>query len=243
MHELDSTTKTKLCKKCQLEVPASLFSPDRRNKDGLQPRCRDCQSKAKNIAYWNDRDSFLERQREYRKKNPSVVQGVNKRQREGKNREKILERKRGEYIQNKNNPEWLERQKEYRRKNKDQKREYDRRRHADNPKKFVEKTREWVKSNPEKRKAIVFSYDARRRCQKSNGDSTAAIAEWEKSQKKHCYWCNKPCVESYHIDHYTPLSKGGSHTVDNLVISCPRCNLTKNAKDPYQFAQEKGKLF
>ena len=48
--------------------------------------------------------------------------------------------------------------------------------------------------------------------------------------------------KDYHIDHIMPLSKGGRHTISNLVVSCPTCNLQKNAKDPYQFAQERGRL-
>lgn len=30
---------------------------------------------------------------------------------------------------------------------------------------------------------------------------------------------------AYHIDHLTPVSKGGSHHETNLVLSCPTCNL------------------
>lgn len=104
-------------------------------------------------------------------------------------------------------------------------------------------SRDWVKKNPEKRRIISLSYKARRRSQERQGDSTADIREWESGQKKVCYWCGTKCPENYHIDHYTPLAKGGTHTVNNLVIACPPCNFTKSAKDPYEFAQEKGRLF
>ena len=39
-----------------------------------------------------------------------------------------------------------------------------------------------------------------------------------------------------------PLSKGGEHTLTNLVVSCPTCNLQKNAKDPIEFANKLGRL-
>jgi 5-methylcytosine-specific restriction endonuclease McrA len=32
------------------------------------------------------------------------------------------------------------------------------------------------------------------------------------------------------IDHVTPLSRGGSHTKDNVVASCKSCNYAKGVK-------------
>jgi 5-methylcytosine-specific restriction endonuclease McrA len=111
------------------------------------------------------------------------------------------------------------------------------------PEKYRQKARQWVKENPEKRRAIMFSYTARRRAKEKQGDSTAAIRKWIKSAKKVCYWCEVKCSREYHVDHYHPLSKGGRHEVSNLVIACPRCNLKKNARDPFMFAAMMGRLF
>lgn len=59
-----------------------------------------------------------------------------------------------------------------------------------------------------------------------------------------CYWCGELLKnKKVHIDHYVPLSKGGRHIIENLVVSCPKCNLSKGAKDPYHYANIKGKLF
>ncbi|MNE43272.1 HNH endonuclease [compost metagenome] len=101
----------------------------------------------------------------------------------------------------------------------------------------------WARSNPEKRKAIAKAYKHRRRTIEKQGSSTADLMAWEAAVKKNCYWCGKKKLKKYHVDHYQPLSKGGAHTVSNLVIACPRCNLTKSAKDPYLFAQSIGRLF
>lgn len=58
-----------------------------------------------------------------------------------------------------------------------------------------------------------------------------------------CYWCNiKLHNKVKHIDHYIPISKGGKHTLSNLVVSCANCNLKKSAKDPILFANSIGKL-
>jgi 5-methylcytosine-specific restriction endonuclease McrA len=40
----------------------------------------------------------------------------------------------------------------------------------------------------------------------------------------------------FHIDHVVPLSAGGRHSLDNLVLACAPCNLSKRravaANDP-----------
>lgn len=58
-------------------------------------------------------------------------------------------------------------------------------------------------------------------------------------QKWRCWWCGKPCREEYHIDHLVPLVKGGHNWPSNIVISCPKCNLSKHDKLPEEWA---GKL-
>jgi hypothetical protein len=40
----------------------------------------------------------------------------------------------------------------------------------------------------------------------------------------------------YHVDHVMPLSKDGLHDKDNIQLLCPKCNLSKAAKDPYEWA-------
>ncbi len=55
-----------------------------------------------------------------------------------------------------------------------------------------------------------------------------------------CFYCNDGLFE--HLDHYIPLSKGGSHTMDNVRPSCSYCNLSKNAKLPeewYKYLEKK----
>lgn len=57
------------------------------------------------------------------------------------------------------------------------------------------------------------------------------------------YWCSCSLKnKTTHIDHYEPLSRGGAHTISNLVVSCSNCNLRKRAKDPIEFAQSIGRL-
>ncbi len=50
-----------------------------------------------------------------------------------------------------------------------------------------------------------------------------------KEQNFTCKYCEKPLIE-YHIDHVIPLCKGGDNSKENLVIACPKCNLSKGGK-------------
>jgi 5-methylcytosine-specific restriction endonuclease McrA len=36
--------------------------------------------------------------------------------------------------------------------------------------------------------------------------------------------------DQFHIDHKTPISRGGSNDIGNLQILCPTCNMKKGAK-------------
>lgn len=53
------------------------------------------------------------------------------------------------------------------------------------------------------------------------------ISNWE---SRICGICNDSILDSYHIDHVVPLSRGGEHEVKNLQLTHPTCNLRKNNK-------------
>lgn len=97
---------------------------------------------------------------------------------------------------------------------------------------------EWRAKNTELVRAIRSGYKARRRAIELAGDSSADIAKWLAQQDMTCRWCGIDCETAYHIDHVHPLSKGGLHVVSNLCISCPTCNVRKNAKNPLDWAEQ-----
>ena len=75
------------------------------------------------------------------------------------------------------------------------------------------------------------------------GDVTSNQLLKLQQNAKVCYWCGINLKgKATHIDHYIPISKGGEHTLSNLVASCDKCNLIKHAKDPFVFANSIGKL-
>jgi 5-methylcytosine-specific restriction endonuclease McrA len=57
-----------------------------------------------------------------------------------------------------------------------------------------------------------------------------------KSQSGKCWHCGKSVGTTFHVDHLYPLSRGGSNNANNLVISCPDCNLSKHDKTMWEWA-------
>lgn len=102
--------------------------------------------------------------------------------------------------------------------------------------------REWQKANPELVRAYKATSKAARRAQTEIGITGPELYAWKKAQPKVCHWCGVKCAKKFHVDHYVPLSRGGTHEAKNLVIACQSCNLRKHAKDPLAFAREVGRL-
>ncbi|MFJ8394370.1 HNH endonuclease [Streptomyces sp. NPDC094144] len=48
-----------------------------------------------------------------------------------------------------------------------------------------------------------------------------------------CCYCDAPAE---HIDHVTPISRGGDDTLDNVVPACASCNLDKAARTLAEWA-------
>lgn len=52
-----------------------------------------------------------------------------------------------------------------------------------------------------------------------------------------CFYCKEPLGGDYHIDHKIPIAKGGTHSLDNLVLACMPCNQEKHAKDVDEYRE------
>ncbi len=133
------------------------------------------------------------------------------------------------YEQNRaNNPEYLEQLRLYRETNKQKRREYMQRYRREN------------------REALLVSKrvrNATRRARKRDAGgsySSDDLRQMYEQQEGLCCWCETPLLETFHADHFVPLSKGGQNTVDNLALSCPNCNTTKACKLPLEFVEKLG---
>ena len=63
----------------------------------------------------------------------------------------------------------------------------------------------------------------------------------ESARYKRCAYCENPLkFRDSHIDHITPVSKGGLGTLSNKVLVCSKCNLSKRAKTLRRFCADSG---
>ncbi len=84
--------------------------------------------------------------------------------------------------------------------------------------------RRWQKDNPDK----VIAYTQKRRALAKE----ALTSVVKKLYLKHfCHWCWSLLTEANRtIDHIVPLCRGGSHSEENLVACCGKCNYSKARK-------------
>lgn len=156
-----------------------------------------------------------------------------------KNRERLIEQRK-EYLKTKH-----EQVKESQRRSYHKNKEYYRVWGATYRKEKADLIRERRKrqklENPEKFRSWDRAKLARRRS--APGIHTADdIASIMKMQKHKCAYCKIKLGENYHVDHITPLSRGGTNDRRNLQILCQPCNQAKHCKLPEQFAREIGRL-
>ncbi len=87
-------------------------------------------------------------------------------------------------------------------------------------------------------------YDAKKR--KRRAVQEQALGEWniteaehveilQEIQKGHCFYCGILYGNAFHREHKTPLSRGGLHAPENIVLSCATCNLSKGNKTEEEF--------
>jgi 5-methylcytosine-specific restriction endonuclease McrA len=88
-----------------------------------------------------------------------------------------------------------------------------------------------------------FSHIRRAREHGAEGKFTKAdIKALFERQRGKCAYCTKSIRNGYHIDHVTPLARGGSNWITNISLACAKCNTTKGATDPLEFARRLGRL-
>lgn len=88
-----------------------------------------------------------------------------------------------------------------------------------------ERLKKWRKNNSAK---IRDHKHKRRALIKTNGFYYVSSSEIDKLLTNSCFYCGaKSKVE---LDHVIPISKGGTHSIGNLVAACISCNRSKGAK-------------
>jgi 5-methylcytosine-specific restriction endonuclease McrA len=98
---------------------------------------------------------------------------------------------------------------------------------------FAKMVGDWGKENPDSRNAITQNYRARKRGLVGVHTSVDINTILE-AQNHHCYYCGEP-LESYHVDHKQPVTRGGSNWPDNLCCTCAHCNHSKANKTEAEY--------
>jgi 5-methylcytosine-specific restriction endonuclease McrA len=202
--------------------------------------------------YEQNGEKLRERQREYKAQNREAI---NKRKMEAyysidpevrraksaaqyaANREEQLAKHREYYRANAERIKLAVR--EYNAANLDAKRDRDSAYREKNRGRINATNRAWKAANPEHVRALVARYEARRRAATGRITAKDVRAQYE-TQRGTCFYCQRSLAHAqFHVDHFVPLSKGGTNEPENIVLACPRCNLSKHDKLPHEFTPAK----
>lgn len=103
--------------------------------------------------------------------------------------------------------------------------------------KAVARVKAWIKQHRERHRQHALAVKARRRAAEGEFKADDIQRHFNK-QKGKCYYCLVPLDQTYEVDHFVPLSKGGTHHPENIVLACKSCNRAKAAKDPFKFLEK-----
>lgn len=247
------------CKPCQaesyrkyrVENPEKVRETSRRAAANWRAANLEKAKKSSKKYYHDNRERERERFGKYRAENLERLREAGRRYC-ANNREK---RRQNSRNYRRANPE---KGKEYRLANPQKSRDWARKHRALNYEKVMERQRKWQAENREKARGANAKWRAanpeklraserKRRALKraAPGTHTANdVAGQFMAQKGKCWWCGAKLKKSgkgkYHVDHVIALARGGSNGPENIVCSCPACNLKKSVKSPLEFV---GRLF
>lgn len=102
----------------------------------------------------------------------------------------------------------------------------------------LKKVAQYKRENPDK----VREHAMNRRLRGASKVNSGVVSLMLKAQGGHCNYCNATLDGAYHVDHKTPVSRGGGNETSNLQVLCPGCNLSKGSKTHLEFIEKKGGL-
>lgn len=199
------------CSTCHQEKPASAFNRRGASEDGRHYRCRECESAYNTARYPLIRETRLAQEAAKRAANIEEARAEDKAF-YARHREELAAKKR-----------------EVR---------------AEDPEKAHAMATAWREANPEKVRAYSNEHGRRRRARLALATHIEIFPDSEifSRDKWICQICYKRVNKRYRfphpmsasIDHVTPVTKGGPHTRQNVVLAHLRCNISKGNRSVIQ---------
>lgn len=201
----------KTCRRCVVSKPKSEFSKQSAQADKLNPYCKECLKKMKQVEYANNKEFILARSKEWRSKNPDKLKAIN-----------------SAWARN-NKAKVRADAKVWRDKNKDKVSANSRRTYVKHKSKIAAAHSSWKKQNLN----LTASYAANRRASKLQR-TPAWLSDEHREQMKQMYINAKLLSEflgeKYTVDHIVPLcgrTVSGLHVPWNLQLMIDVENYSK----------------
>jgi 5-methylcytosine-specific restriction endonuclease McrA len=228
----------KSCIKCNTPKPDTDEFFERTYKGRLRNVCKTCRNKDQKRRYESNHDAALEKQRKYVAANRERIL-ANKKQYRQNNKDKIAEYMSTYRAENKDRIKTE--QAEWYQENAEGRRTYSRYYHHNNKERMNFRSRTWHANNPVSSKVLSSNYRTRKLG--ATGTHTPEDVKYIRAvQNNKCGYCGVTLNKKSkpHLDHFIPLSKGGSNSPDNLVWACCTCNSSKHNRLPIEWNKWNG---
>lgn len=205
----------KRCSHCTQTKKEEYFHKNKSKKDGLSLWCKECNREWKQGYMKRNKQKIRESSKVYR----------------AKNRDKLCKHNLKMYYADheENKRKGRERMENVRKLDPEKSKADGRRyywRHRD---KRLVQMREWRANNKDIVKRLAAANHARRR--NAEGEFTADdVNDLYLEQMGICAYCQIELQGSYHVDHKTPITRGGTNYPSNLQLTCADCNKSKFTK-------------
>ena len=201
----------KKCCICQEVKLLTSFTIDKKKKDSHGSRCVACNKAYLATYYRNHAKEITNKTIQWQQNNPQKVNAKNRAWRKAHPGY-------GKYMKDR----WI----------------------ANNPEKILNQSRReaprrkiWKQANPDKVRASNQRHKANKLGAAINDFTAAQWCEMQVAFDHRCAYCGKRAKGHLTQDHLTPLSKGGNHTLSNIVPACRSCNSKKYTGPPLKPVQ------
>jgi hypothetical protein len=203
--------KTKRCIKCDEIKPITEFYKNNTYKDRLDGKCKVCICSNAREYYKKHTERAKEQSTERRKKNPEKYRAYVKKSKI-KTAEKVKEY----------NARWA-------RNNPEKIRQHNATRYQNHPDVVKENSKKWFREHPDEVRIRNRNRLAKVNNAPGNGWSVKEEKQLIEDYGHRCAYCDKK-TDKITMDHIVPITRGGTHSIENIAPACGSCNSSKHNK-------------